>query len=270
MFDYAQVRNRFNKAHRSYDRYAAVQQEVGNRMEERFEWLKLAPRRILDLGAGTGQMTKLLQQRYPRAQIIALDLAEEMLTTVPKIGRFFKHRRVVCADMHQLPFLAGCFDVVVSNFALQWSHDLRLVMAEVARVLTSGGAFVFSTLGPDSLLECRQAWSGLDKTMHVHGFIDMHDVGDALISSCFTDPVMDQERLTVYYPTVDLLLQELRGVGVGNTLVDRTSGLTGRRKWQDFRAGLEAQRQTQGIPLTYELVYGLAWGSGISPVPHLG
>jgi malonyl-CoA O-methyltransferase len=270
MFDYTQVRNRFNKAHHSYDQYAVVQQEVGRRIDERFEWLKLSPKRILDLGAGTGQMTQLLQKRHPKAHIVALDLAEAMLNQVPKTGRFFKHRRVVCADMHQLPFPAGSFDIVVSNFALQWSHDVRLVMSEVARVLASGGAFVFSTLGPDTLLECRLAWSKLDSQMHVHGFLDMHDVGDVLVRNCFADPVMDQERLTAFYPNVNLLLQELRGVGVGNTLVDRAVGLTGRHKWQSFKAALEAQRTGAGIPLTYEVVYGLAWGTGISPVQSSG
>lgn len=265
MFDYAQVRARFNRAHRTYDQFAIAQQEVGRRLEERFDLLKIEPARILDLGAGTGQMTRALQQRYPKAQVVALDLAEQMLSVIPKTGRIFKRRRVVCADMHQLPFTAGSFDVVVSNFSLQWSHDLGLVMNEVARVLASGGVFVFSTLGPDTLMECRQAWSKLDSVVHTHGFLDMHDVGDALLASCFADPVMDQERLTLYYATPDELIKELRGVGVGNTHLERADGLTGREKWKGFLAGLESQRVGQGIPLTYEVVYGLAWGAGISP-----
>lgn len=268
MFDYAQVRARFNRAYRTYDQFAAVQQEVGRRLEERFEWLKIEPRRILDLGAGTGQMTKALQKRYPAAQVVALDLAEQMLAVIPKTGRIFKRRRVVCADMHQLPFKAGSFDVVISNFSLQWSHDLRLVMQEVARVLAAGGVFVFTTLGPDTLMECRTAWAELDESVHTHGFLDMHDVGDALLASCFADPVMDQERLTLYYPTPAELVKELRGVGVGNTHLDRAAGLTGREKWKGFLAGLEFQRTEQGIPLTYEVVYGLAWGTGISLVAN--
>lgn len=267
MFDYSQVRARFNRAHQSYDQYAVVQQEAGRRLEERFEWLKLTPKRILDLGAGTGQMTRALQARYPKATVIALDLAEDMLGTLPKTGRWIKHRRVVCADMHQLPFMNGSFDIVISNFAIQWSHDLGLLLAEVARVLTPGGALAFTTLGPDSLLECRRAWATVDAGMHIHGFLDMHDVGDAMVAACLADPVLDQERLTVYYPTAQALLHELRGVGVGNTLFDRSAGLTGRRKWQGFLAALTAQNEPSGIPLTYEVIYGLAWGSGISPLP---
>lgn len=266
MFDYSQVRARFNRAHHSYDRFAVVQQEAGRRLAERFDWLKLAPQRILDIGAGTGQMTRALQARYPKATVIALDLAEEMLATVPKTGRFLKRRRVVCADMHCLPFAGATFDIVISNFAIQWSHDLGLLLGEVARVLTPGGVLSFTTLGPDSLRECRQAWSTVDGGRHVHGFLDMHDVGDAMIRACLSDPVLDQEYLTVHYPDASVLLRELRGVGVGNTLFDRTSGLTGRRKWQAFLAALEAQKVPEGVPLTYEVIYGLAWGSGLSPL----
>jgi malonyl-CoA O-methyltransferase len=266
MFDYTQVRARFNRAHRSYDQYAVVQQEAGRRLSERFDLLKLEPKRILDLGAGTGQMTRALQARYPKATVIALDLAEEMLGTVPKAGRWIKRRRVVCADMHRLPFAGASFDIVISNFAIQWSHDLGLLLAEVARVLTPGGVLSFTTLGPDSLQECRRAWSIVDSGRHIHGFLDMHDVGDALVGACLSDPVLDQERLTVHYPDARSLLQELRGVGVGNTLFDRAAGLTGRQKWQAFLGALEGQREPAGVPLTYEVVYGLAWGAGISPM----
>lgn len=266
MFDYAQVRARFNRAHRSYDQYAVVQQEAGRRLAARFEWLKLEPKRILDLGAGTGQMTRALQARYPKATVVALDLAEEMLATVPKSGRWFKRRRAVCADMHHLPFASASFDIVISNFAMQWSHDLGLLLAEIARVLAPGGVLSFTTLGPDSLRECRQAWALVDSAKHIHGFLDMHDVGDAMIQACLADPVLDQEHLTVHYPDGLSLLRELRGVGVGNTLFDRSSGLTGRRKWQGFLAALDAQKEQAGVPLTYEVVYGLAWGTGISPV----
>ncbi|ANJ67094.1 malonyl-[acyl-carrier protein] O-methyltransferase BioC [Halothiobacillus diazotrophicus] len=266
MFDYAQVRARFNRAHRSYDQYAVVQQEAGRRLAARFDWLKLAPTRILDLGAGTGQMTRALQARYPKAAVFALDLAEEMLETLPKSGRWIKRKRAVCADMHHLPFATGSFDIVISNFAIQWSHDLGLLLAEIARVLAPGGVLSFTTLGPESLRECRRAWAAVDGGSHIHGFLDMHDVGDAMVRACLADPVLDQEQLILHYPDAMTLLRELRGVGVGNTLFDRSSGLTGRHKWQAFLAALEAEKTGAGIPLTYEVVYGLAWGSGISPM----
>ncbi len=265
-FDLERVRSRFNRAAEAYDRHAAVQQEVGRRLDERFGWLKLAPGRILDLGAGTGQMVRAMRSRYPEAGVVGLDLAENMLRRLPRERWWSRARLGVAADMHALPFAGGSMDVVVSNFALQWSDRPAALFAEVARVLAASGAFSFSTLGPDSLQEIRRAWSEVDATPHVHQFMDMHDLGDALVGAMLADPVMDRETVTVTYPTVDALLADLRGVGVGNAQRGRSPGMTGARAWRRFREALEAQAIDGRIPLTYEIVYGLAWGTGVSPL----
>lgn len=268
VFNQAQIRARFNRASATYDQFAAVQQEIGRRLDERFDWLKLTPRRILDLGAGTGQLTVAMRQRFPKAEVVSLDLAEALLARVPKQGRFWRRRAAVCADMHHLPFAAGSFDIVVSNFSVQWSQNLPQLFAEVARVLAAGGVFSFTTLGPNTLQECRWAWQAVDQASHVNRFTDVHEVGDALVSACLADPVIDQEQLTVHYSSANALLTELRAVGVGNALSDRRGGLTGRGAWAAFTAALAAQATADGVPLTYEVVYGLGWGTGISPLPR--
>ncbi|MFO7581238.1 malonyl-ACP O-methyltransferase BioC [Guyparkeria sp.] len=266
VFDLDRVRSRFNRAADAYDRHAAVQQEVGRRLDERFGWLKLDPERVLDLGAGTGQMVRAMRSRYPKARVIGLDLAESMLRHLPRERWWSRRRLAVAADMHALPFAGGSMDVVVSNFALQWSDRPEALFAEVARVLAASGVFSFTTLGPDSLQEIRRAWAEVDAAPHVHHFMDMHDLGDALVGAMLADPVMDRETVTVTYPTVDALLADLRGVGVGNAQRGRSSGMTGPRAWRRFREALATQAVDGRIPLTYEIVYGLAWGTGVSPL----
>ena len=265
-FDSRRVRDRFNRAADDYDRHAAVQQEVGRRLDERFGWLKLEPEHILDLGSGTGQMVRAMRERYPQSTVIGLDLAEAMLRYLPRSRWWSRRRLALAADMHALPVAGGSLDVVVSNFALQWSDRPPRLFGEVARVLNAGGVFSFATLGPDSLQEIRRAWSVVDAAPHVHDFPDMHDIGDALVGAMLADPVMDRETITVTYPDVEMLLRDLRGVGVGNAQRGRSSGMTGPRAWRRFREALEAQAVDGRIPLTYEIVYGLAWGTGVSPV----
>jgi malonyl-CoA O-methyltransferase len=265
-FDQRRVRERFNRAADHYDRHAAVQHEIGRRLDERFGWLKLEPARILDLGTGTGQMVRAMRERYPKAEVIGLDLAEAMLRRLPRRRWWSPNRLGVAADMHALPFVGGSMDAVVSNFALQWSDRPQTLFAEVARVMASGAPFAFTTLGPDSLVEVRRAWAAVDPTPHVHQFLDMHDLGDALVGAMLADPVMDRETVTVTYPTVDALLGDLRGVGVGNTQSGRSRGMTGPKAWRRFRSALADQAVDGRIPLTYEIVYGLAWGTGVSPV----
>ncbi|RRQ20368.1 malonyl-[acyl-carrier protein] O-methyltransferase BioC [Guyparkeria sp. SCN-R1] len=265
-FDLRRVRDRFNRAAADYDRHAAVQREIGRRLDERFGWLKLDPARILDLGSGTGQMVRAMRQRYPQADVVGLDLAENMLRCLPRRRWWSPHRAAVVADMHALPFVGGSMDAVLSNFAVQWSDRPDVLFGEVARVCASGTPFAFTTLGPDSLQEIRRAWAEVDPSPHVHQFLDMHDLGDALVSAMLADPVMDRETLTVTYPTVDALLADLRGVGVGNAQTGRSAGMTGPRAWRRFRDALADQAVDGRIPLTYEIVYGLAWGTGVSPV----
>lgn len=270
-FDLRRVRDRFNRAADSYDRHAAVQHEIGRRLDERFGWLKLEPSRVLDLGTGTGQMVRAMRERYPKADVIGLDLAENMLRRLPRRRWWSRRRLAVAADMHALPFAGGSIDAVVSNFAVQWSDRPTELFAEVARVLSSGAPFAFTTLGPDSLVEVRRAWAEVDPSPHVHHFLDMHDLGDALVGAMLADPVMDRETVTVTYPTVEALLGDLRGVGVGNAQAGRARGMTGPRAWRRFREALADQAVDGRIPLTYEIVYGLAWGTGVSPVtqvPH--
>ncbi|MCL7745332.1 malonyl-ACP O-methyltransferase BioC [Guyparkeria hydrothermalis] len=267
-FDQRRVRERFNRAAESYDRHAAVQHEIGRRLDERFGWLKLEPARILDLGTGTGQMVRAMRERYPKADVIGVDLAEAMLRRLPRRRWWSLHRQGVVADMHALPFVGGSMDAVVSNFAVQWSDRPAALFAEVARVMSSGAPFAFTTLGPDSLVEVRRAWAAVDPSPHVHQFLDMHDLGDALVGAMLADPVMDRETVTVTYPTVDALLSDLRGVGVGNTQSGRSRGMTGAQAWRRFREALAEQAVDGQIPLTYEIVYGLAWGTGVSPVPQ--
>lgn len=267
-FDQRRVRERFNRAASRYDRHAAVQHEIGRRLDERFGWLKLEPERILDLGTGTGQMVRAMRERYPKADVIGLDLAEAMLRHLPRRRWWSPHRLGVAADMHALPFAGGSMDAVVSNFAVQWSDRPAALFGEVARVMSSAAPFAFTTLGPDSLVEVRRAWAAVDPSPHVHQFLDMHDLGDALVSAMLADPVMDRETVTVTYPSVDALLGDLRGVGVGNTQSGRSRGMTGAHAWRRFRDALADQAVDGRIPLTYEIVYGLAWGTGVSPVPQ--
>jgi len=264
--DIKRVREQFNAAASSYDQHAVMQKEVGRRLDERFDYLKLEPARVLDLGCGTGQMLALMKQRYRNATLVGMDLAEAMLCQQQTgfLSRLFSRSSTqhLCADMHALPFVAGCFDVVVSNLALQWSVTPDHVFLGVQRALARGGVFMFSTLGPDSLIELRQAWREVDPAPHVHAFVDMHDLGDALVRAGFADPVMDVERLTLTYANLRDLLRDIKGVGAGNALIDRRKGLLARSRFKRLEEVYESFRTDQGLPLTYEVVYGHAWGAG--------
>jgi len=270
--DRARVRANFQRAAADYDRAAVLQREVGSRLLERLDLLKIAPRRILDLGCGTGHALPALARRYPRAQLIGLDLAEAMLHRARRRQgpwqRLRRPQRFLCADATALPLADDSVDLVHSNLTLQWLDDPAPAFAEVFRILRPGGVFLFTTLGPDTLRELRESWAVADRAEHVSPFLDLHDVGDALLRARLADPVVDVERLTLTYADVRDLMRDLKTLGAANATAGRPRGLTGKGRLARMTAAYEAYRDDAGrLPATYEVTYGLAWVADPKPPP---
>ena len=257
--DKRQARLAFERAALTYDEAAALQREIGQRLIERLQLIRLQPVAILDLGAGTGTFSKALLQRYRKADVIALDVALNMLRHTQRRGSWFRKPRCVCSDAERLPFADDSFDFIFSNLMLQWCMDLDSVFTELRRVLAPGGLLMFTTLGPDTLKELRASWEAVDGYTHVNSFIDMHDVGDALMNTHWAEPVMDAERITVTYREVRTLMQDLKHLGAHNVTVGRPRGLTGKQRWQQVAGAYEQFRVDGVLPASYEVVYGHAW-----------
>jgi malonyl-CoA O-methyltransferase len=257
------VRRSFEQAAAAYDEAAVLQRTVADRMLERLDLVRLQPRRILDAGAGTGYVSQSLARRYPKAQIIALDLAHAMAHRARQRFGFLTRRLrghgFVCADVERLPLADASVDMIISNLTLQWCNPLDPAFAEFRRVLAPGGVLMFTTFGPDTLKELRASWAAADGAVHVNAFLDMHDVGDALLHAGLAEPVMDREDIVVTYEKVDRLLLDLKAIGAHNVNAGRARGLTGRRRLAAMREAYETFRRDGRLPATYEVVYGHAW-----------
>ena len=234
-------------------------------MLERLQYIKLAPRRVLDAGCGDGHGARQLAEIYPDAQLLGLDFAYPMLQAArghdPWLRRLLARERVayLCADFAALPLAPASVDLAWSNLALHCAGDPLPALKELRRVLQVGGLLMFSCYGPDTLKELRSAFAAGDGAAHVHGFIDMHDLGDMLSACGYAAPVMDMEQITLTYADVDALVADLRASGQVNALAGRSRGLTGKGVHQAMRAAYEALRRDGTLPATFEIVYGHAW-----------
>jgi malonyl-CoA O-methyltransferase len=263
--DGREVRRSFGRAAHDYDAAAILQARVRRELLDRLDLVRLEPAVVLDLGAGTGHATIELKRRYRSAQVIALDLAEGMLREATRRQTLLRRFRRVCADAMAVPLREGSVDLVFSNLMLQWCDDPDRVFAECRRVLRPNGLLAFATFGPDTLVELRRAWSAADGRTHVNRFIDMHDLGDALVRCGFAEPVLDVERYTLTYAEVRDLMRELKAIGAHNANAGRPRGLTGRGKLQRMVEAYEAFRRDGRLPASYEVVFGHAW----APVARL-
>ena len=265
LIDKRQVRRAFNRAAADYDTAAVLQREVCSRMLERLEYIKLQPARILDAGSGTGWGTRQLAQRYPNAQIIALDMAISMLHIARGRSSWWQKlfggakQTQVCSDVEALPLAANSLEMVWSNLTVQWCNDLPATFVELHRVLKVDGLLMFSTFGPDTLKELRLAFNGVDQHNHLNRFADMHDIGDMLVHSGFAEPVMDMEYLTLTYDDVRGVLQDLKTIGAHNVTAGRAHGLMGKNAWARLIENYERLRSNGKLPATFEVVYGHAW-----------
>lgn len=267
--DRRQIRKAFDHAARGYDAAAVLQREIGARLLERLELTTLTPARILDLGCGTGHQLNALSRRYPRAQVLGLDVAMGMLSAARRRQGWFRRKPLVCADAMRLPFAANSFEFVNCNLMLQWCDDLDQVFGELRRIVRPHGLLLFSSFGPDTLRELRAAWRDVDAFNHVNRFIDMHDIGDALIRAGFVEPVMDVEHITLTYADVRHLMRDLKDIGAHNVTAGRAHSLGGRRRIDKLAAAYEQFRHQGRLPATYEVVYGTAWTPAYIPADML-
>jgi len=263
--DKKQVRRAFSRAAQDYDAAAVLQREVCTRMLEKLDYIKLQPARLLDVGSGTGWGTRQLGERYPQAEVMALDIAIGMLQqacgTSSWWQKIFAGQResYVCADVEALPLKSNSVEMVWSNLALQWCNDLPATFVELQRVLQVNGLLMFSSFGVDTLHELRAAFNGVDGHNHLSRFADMHDIGDMLVAAGFADPVMEMETLTLTYNDVRAVMQDLKSIGAHNATSGRGQGLMGKETWKRVIENYEKQRRDGRLPATFEIVYGHAW-----------
>ena len=274
LFDAKQVRRAFSRSAASYDAAAQLQHAVEARLLESLDYLddpalqREPPQRVLDLGCGTGRASIAMQKRWPKAQIVSLDLALPMLrqargTSARSMGwlsnPFARKPAQVCADARALPLAEASVDVLFSNLCVQWVEDLDALFAGFRRVLKPNGLLLVSTFGPETLWELRDAFAHADAAPHVSPFADIAGFGDALVRAGFRQPVLDREEETTHYPDLPALVRELRAIGATNALASRRHTLTGRSRFATAASAYETHRDAQGLPATWETITAMAW-----------
>lgn len=262
LFEAALLRRNFGRAASSYAQVAVLQREVETRLIEQLDFLEdRQPLRVLDLGCGPGRASGVMKKRWPKAQVIALDAALPMLKEVPKQSRFWRPIKRVCADASSLPLIDGSVDVIFSNLCLQWVNDLPATLAEFRRVLKPDGLLLFSTFGPDTLLELREAyWQAGEKNPPLSPFAAIQQIGDAMIAAGFKNPVLDRELYQLTYSDVRTLMKELKAIGANDARPQRSRGLSGKTRLQNMTASYEKLRVNNVLPSTWEVVTVMAWG----------
>lgn len=240
------IRSAFDRAALGYDGAASVQRDICH-----FLLAGLPPpgatEIILDAGCGTGYGLSLLQQRNPQATLVALDFALGMLYQIP-----LSPNRMA-GDIEELPIQENSLDGWWSSLAVQWCN-LTKVISESHRTLRSTGWLALSTLGPRTFHEVRSAFSGLDAYRHTLGFSTPETLSKALATQGFQDISVSTKILTAFYPDLKTLLGAVKAIGANRVGEGQRTGLMGKALWAQVQHRYEAQRTSQGLPLSYEVI----------------
>jgi malonyl-CoA O-methyltransferase len=262
--DTPRLRRAFGRAANGYETVAALQREVASRLQEQLDAIgEREPTRVLDLGCGPGGAAQTIHRRWPKAHVFAVDFALPMLRRIGVRKEWWRPTRramqPICADVVALPFVDGSADLLFSNLCLQWVADLPRALTGFRRVLRPGGLLLFSTFGPETLGELRDAFKLADAGDPVTPFAHIQQVGDALQAAGFRDPVLHRDRFTLTYPDVPALMRELRALGAHNARTDRRRGLMGKARMQRVFDAYEMLRSDGVLPSTWEVIYAQAF-----------
>jgi malonyl-CoA O-methyltransferase len=243
------VARSFGRAAAGYERAAALQRTIGEELLALAP--PLAPARVLDIGSGTGHFSDRLAQRFPRAEVIGLDLAEGMLRQA-RAGTRGESARWLCGDAEQLPLAGASIDLVYSSLALQWCESPGPALAEIARVLAPGGQALIATLGDDTLWELRAAWRAVDARVHVNRFASVAALERAARAAGLTVRGIGQKYHLPAYADVQGLARDLRAIGAHNVNAGRPGGLAGRGAWRRLQSAYAQLANPDGtLPATY-------------------
>ncbi len=220
------ISRKFSRAAATYDKYADVQKESATRLAELLPQIKLD--RILEIGCGTGNYTKLLHEKYPVTEISALDFSMEM---VEQARKKIQNKQVnfFCLDGEKYLAEEKKFDLITSNGALQWFIRPYAAFTRIGRRLTENGWFICAIFGPETLVELQNAFNdvlGRRIKLAASSFLTREQLQNSLVD-IFDRVEIDELRLIRRYDSLFELLHHLRKTG--------TSGFQ--------RSGLSLNRQ---------------------------
>ncbi|MDW3711021.1 MULTISPECIES: malonyl-ACP O-methyltransferase BioC [unclassified Pseudomonas] len=251
--DKRQVAASFSRAAASYDSVAELQRAVGGALLDSLPE-GFVPGRWLDLGCGTGHFSRVLAERFPTAEGLALDIAEGMLQHARPLGGA---RHFAAGDAERLPLVDGCLDLVFSSLAVQWCGDFAAVLSEARRVLRPNGLLVFSSLCVGTLQELRDSWQEVDGFVHVNRFREFSRYQALCAGSGLRPLLLERRPRVLHFPDLRSLTHELKALGAHNLNPGRPGGLTGRARMLALIDAYERRRDAGGLPVTYQVVHGL-------------
>ncbi len=245
--------------------------------KDRLDIIKYSPQQILFLGSKSLGLLNFLQNKYPGAKIIQLDPDPiGRIQDSPLQNKILKNffQKIFCptksssqilqisGSFEQIPLAKNSVNMIISNLEI-FDSDLKKSLPEISRVLNKNGLLMLSFPGPDTFLELRLAMASMDSQAHIGIFPDMHDLGDQLLAARFKDPVMDTEKISFNFLSIQDLFKFIKKNKKNirkKALLDRPKFLYGKHKWSAWQNNY-LKNPDGTYPVQFEINFAHAWGT---------
>jgi malonyl-CoA O-methyltransferase len=240
------IERAFSAGAARYDAVAPVQRQVALNLAARIVARGVAPRRILEIGCGTGFLSAALAAAFPEAALVLTDISPAMLARCR--ARLGEGPEYMLLDGEAPQGLEGRFDLIVSSLALQWFGDLRGGMARLGAALAPGGRMMFATLGAGTFAE----WTAAHAALGLVSGTPVYPAREDLPWPEGFFHAADEELVIQHYESGAVFARSLKELGAGEPAPGHRPLAPGA-----FRRVLEALRG--GFAVTYHVLYGEIW-----------
>jgi malonyl-CoA O-methyltransferase len=250
----------FNSAADHYDSDAIMQSMIAEELIDRLHYIKINPKRILDIGSATGRNAILLAKIFPAAEIYELDFSIDMLRVSMNKSSGFrklfssKKRYFINADMDLLPFHDNTFDLIVSSNSIQWSENVNALFKNINNLLTIDGLFLFSSFLKNTLIELQH----FKEHALTQNFLTIQEYAEILNNNNFYDPVLIRDEYQNEYDGALSALRDLKKIGVTKSDESHKS-LRGKNYLLKLIDHLDQFKRNDKNILSYEVIMAHAW-----------
>ncbi|MBO9574838.1 MAG: methyltransferase domain-containing protein [Sphingobium sp.] len=205
----AQIGAAFGAAAGRYEESAGVQRLVAAHLAEMAARERLPEdAHILEIGCGTGLLTREIRARWPGATLIATDLAPEMLEAAARDGAA---SRLIEMDGEAPAFDGPWFDLILSSLAFQWFSDLPRALARLHGLLRPGASLYFATMGAESFASWRAAHEACGESAGIAPYPTLDALRDLLAP--YADAFVCDEHHALPERGGAALARHFRGLG---------------------------------------------------------
>ncbi len=232
---------------------------IGKELLERIEMIGLNPKLITQVEFLEDSLITLLSNSdWLDTEIQSVSVNKQK--TVPTPSR---NGNLSSSPENTITFdaLPNCTDVVVSNLGLIEQYPPHF-LAEANRILRNDGLFIFSSFGANTYNQLRSSCQSIDRINFHNFYFDMHDLGDMLLAAQFSDPVVDIDRIDLWYSDLQSLIDDVLDAAITEHIMENPATLNEQKQLSKLKHNYPRsprEGEKYRFHLGIEIIYGIAW-----------